>query len=198
MRLSPIAYYGDFVLFGLAIPAVAVAGIAAGQWSVAAIETVVPLTVAGAILWTLLEYLAHRYVFHKVPWIHELHEAHHHDQMALISVPTFASAAVAVVVVFLPLWLAMGTVAACGLTAGLMFGYLVYGICHHALHHWTFKPDGLGMALKRRHALHHHFDEGMNFGVTTGFWDKVFGTDVTPEVMAARRAAKASSEPRSA
>ena len=43
--------------------------------------------------------------------------------------------------------------------------------------------------MSPRHALHHHFDEKLNFGVTSGFWDKVFGTDVTPERIAARRAA---------
>ena len=33
-------------------------------------------------------------------------------------------------------------------------------------------------ALKRRHALHHHYDEMANFGVTSGFWDHVFRTAV--------------------
>ncbi len=33
-------------------------------------------------------------------------------------------------------------------------------------------------ALKRRHALHHHYDETANFGVTSGFWDHVFRTAV--------------------
>jgi sterol desaturase/sphingolipid hydroxylase (fatty acid hydroxylase superfamily) len=26
--------------------------------------------------------------------------------------------------------------------------------------------------------LHHHFDEKGNFGVTNGYWDVVFGTDI--------------------
>ena len=33
--------------------------------------------------------------------------------------------------------------------------------------------------LKRRHAQHHHVDGGRNFGVTTGFWDRIFGTVAT-------------------
>jgi sterol desaturase/sphingolipid hydroxylase (fatty acid hydroxylase superfamily) len=31
-------------------------------------------------------------------------------------------------------------------------------------------------AAKRRHALHHHVCPDQNFGVTTDFWDAVFGT----------------------
>jgi len=26
--------------------------------------------------------------------------------------------------------------------------------------------------------LHHHVDDAGNFGVSTGFWDVVFGTDI--------------------
>ena len=32
--------------------------------------------------------------------------------------------------------------------------------------------------LKRRHALHHHLDDHGNFGVTSGFWDHVFRTNL--------------------
>src|ERR1700757_4442850 len=31
----------------------------------------------GAMLWTLAEYLVHRFVYHKVPILKELHEIHH-------------------------------------------------------------------------------------------------------------------------
>ncbi len=30
--------------------------------------------------------------------------------------------------------------------------------------------------MKRRHMAHHFHDESGNFGITTFFWDKVFGT----------------------
>ncbi len=35
--------------------------------------------------------------------------------------------------------------------------------------------------------LHHHFDEKGNFGVTSSFWDVVFGTDLKVRVAAAPR-----------
>jgi sterol desaturase/sphingolipid hydroxylase (fatty acid hydroxylase superfamily) len=46
------------------------------------------------------------------------------------------------------------------------------------VHHCRLQPVSYLYKLKHRHALHHHFDDAGNFGVTTGFWDKVFGTDI--------------------
>lgn len=66
-------------------------------------------------------------------------------------------------------------------TAGIMLGYLWYVSVHHALHHWRMEHASYLYTLKRRHALHHHGAETCNFGVTTGFWDRLFRTSaVTP------------------
>jgi sterol desaturase/sphingolipid hydroxylase (fatty acid hydroxylase superfamily) len=59
-----------------------------------------------------------------------------------------------------------------------MSGYFWYAFVHHAIHHWHLRHDTYLYRLKRRHAQHHYTDEGGNFGVTNGFWDKVFGTDI--------------------
>jgi sterol desaturase/sphingolipid hydroxylase (fatty acid hydroxylase superfamily) len=59
-----------------------------------------------------------------------------------------------------------------------MLGYLWYVSVHHIVHHWKAEPGTYAYALKRRHMLHHHFDDMGNFGVTSGFWDRVFGTDL--------------------
>jgi sterol desaturase/sphingolipid hydroxylase (fatty acid hydroxylase superfamily) len=55
------------------------------------------------------------------------------------------------------------------------------------VHHWAVRPDSYGFRLKRRHALHHYFDDHGNFGVSSGFWDKVFGTDINVKAARARR-----------
>lgn len=65
-----------------------------------------------------------------------------------------------------------------GLTAGFMLGYLWYVSVHHLIHHGGLGRSALAMRLKRRHMLHHHFNDEGNYGVTSGFWDKVFGTDI--------------------
>jgi sterol desaturase/sphingolipid hydroxylase (fatty acid hydroxylase superfamily) len=107
-----------------------------------------------------------------------MHDAHHSDQAALIGTPVWLSFLIFAVLVFLPLWLLTTPIITAGITGGLMLGYFFYGGAHHIIHHWRVEAGSLGYKLKRRHMLHHHFDENGNFGVTTGFWDIVFGTDL--------------------
>jgi sterol desaturase/sphingolipid hydroxylase (fatty acid hydroxylase superfamily) len=78
----------------------------------------------------------------------------------------------------LPALLVTNVGIAAGFTAGMMLGYVWYVTAHYGIHHWTIKPAGYLGRLKRRHALHHHFDDLGNFGVTSGFWDHVFRTNL--------------------
>ncbi len=176
MRLSQPSYYADFYVYPVASAALAGAALAmspVSDW---------PLWLAaflgGGLLWTLVEYLLHRFVLHHVPYIHEMHEAHHDDQLALIGTPSWLSLGLILLIVLLPAVLITNFTVASGLTVGLMLGYLWYVTVHHGVHHWRIKPDGYFFRLKRRHALHHHFDDEGNFGVTSGFWDKIFRTDI--------------------
>ena len=58
---------------------------------------------------------------------------------------------------------------------GFVFGYLLYGSMHYAIHAW--KPPFKWMkALWRNHHLHHYKNEELGFGVSTTLWDHVFGT----------------------
>ncbi|MBV9518347.1 MAG: sterol desaturase family protein, partial [Hyphomicrobiales bacterium] len=63
-------------------------------------------------------------------------------------------------------------------TIGLMFGYLCYVVVHHVTHHWRVMPDSPLYRFKHRHARHHYAKIAGNFGVTTLFWDEVFGTSL--------------------
>ena len=49
--------------------------------------------VCGAILWTLVEYLLHRFVYHKVAVIRELHGMHHSRPNDFIGAPIWVSIA---------------------------------------------------------------------------------------------------------
>ncbi len=126
-------------------------------------------------------------MLHHVPYIKDMHDAHHDDQVALIGTPIWISLAIMVVFVLLPLSLLAEQHVAIGLACGLMLGHFWYGSVHHILHHWNIQPGTYFYRLKRRHMLHHHFDEMGNFGVTSGFWDVVFGTDIKVRVAAAPR-----------
>lgn len=185
MRLGRLSYYGDFVIYPVAVTGLT----ATGLWATDLERWPVWLAafLGGFCLWTLAEYLLHRFVLHHVPWIKGMHDVHHADQVALVGTPTWFSFAMISAIVFAPLYLFVDVTIATGLTAGFMLGYLWYVSVHHIVHHWVSKPGSYIHAMKRRHMLHHHFSEERNFGVSNGFWDKVFRTDVTPSQAAAAR-----------
>jgi sterol desaturase/sphingolipid hydroxylase (fatty acid hydroxylase superfamily) len=80
----------------------------------------------------------------------------------------------------LPSMLAAGVAVGSSFTAAVVLGYLGYGTVHYGAHHWHAAPGSYFSSLKRRHAIHHHAGVEGNFGVTTLFWDRVFGTQVAP------------------
>ena len=185
LRLGRIAYYSDFYVYPVAIAALAAYAIwqgPQGGWA-----TWLGAFISGVALWTLVEYLLHRFVLHHVPYIKEAHDAHHQDQQALIGTPIWISLTIMVVFVLVPLSFVVEQHVAIGLACGLMFGHFWYGGVHHILHHWKIEPGTYLYRLKRHHMLHHHFDEMGNFGVTSNFWDVVFGTDLKVRVAAAPR-----------
>jgi cyclopropane-fatty-acyl-phospholipid synthase len=170
-----LAYDADFVLYGLAVLVLAGALVAIcpptkGREAFAVV-------VAGLAAWTLVEYGLHRFVLHGVQPFQRWHAEHHRRPAALIGLPTIGSAALFAALVFLPAWLASGLWQACALTLGMLLGYLGYAIIHHAAHH-VLSRGGWLARRKRLHAVHHHHVEHpVCFGVTSAFWDRVFGTD---------------------
>jgi cyclopropane-fatty-acyl-phospholipid synthase len=144
----------------------------AGPWWWAAV-----LIGAGVLSWSLAEYAIHRFVLHGLPPFRRWHEAHHDRPMALICAPTVVSASLIVMLVFLPVFALAGLRPAAAFTLGVLAAYLAYTIAHHASHHWRARGGWL-QRRKRWHALHHHHRAGASshFGVTTGVWDRVFGT----------------------
>jgi len=177
MQLTRIGYFSDFFAYPLLIAVFAVAGVSragaegAGSWFA--------IFLGGLVLWTLLEYVLHRFVLHHMPYIKQMHEQHHRDVRALVGTPIWFSLALFLGFAFCPLlWLA-GFAMASAASCGLMSGYLWYVGVHHAVHHWRPAHSGYFYSLKRSHAMH-HADEACNFGVTSRFWDRVFGTSRTP------------------
>jgi 4-hydroxysphinganine ceramide fatty acyl 2-hydroxylase len=138
---------------------------------------------AGIFIWTLVEYVMHRYVFHfELPgkWgarlhfvIHGVHHDYPSDKMRLVMPPSLSlPLALAFFFLFrllipdLYLWMFFAT---------FLMGYLFYDIGHYAMHHFNFK-SGLFKRLKQHHMLHHYQDPDKGFGVSSPLWDLIIGS----------------------
>ena len=164
-----VRHFGDFVTIPVAIVIFASLGGVAR----------LPLVVVGLAGWTLVEYLMHRFAFHRVPLgkrLHQLHHDHPADQDAERSSLTTPLAASPFAVVVLG---GFGLDDGSAIFAGLLAGYLVFIAVHHAVHRWPIGPRSPLYAIKLRHMTHHR-QETCNFGVTTAVWDVVFRTQAKP------------------
>jgi sterol desaturase/sphingolipid hydroxylase (fatty acid hydroxylase superfamily) len=175
MQLSRIGYFADFVGSFICAALLTLHALSRGDW-VARGEWAAWLVI-GLWMWTLLEYGIHRWVYHRVPYFIRLHDAHHRKPRAYIGAPPGIGIAAILGVIYLPLALANPMVAS-GLTTGVLLGYLGYQLVHHAAHFWRPARGGYLYRARLRHSQHHYHHELGNFGITTGFWDQAFGTDL--------------------
>jgi len=174
MYLSKAAYYSDFVVFPIILLILATSLFFTGTrheemlWAIAC--------GAGLAGYSLLEYGLHRYVLHQIPPFSRMHALHHEHPAAMVGTPTWMTAAFGIGVLLVTWWLA-GWAIGCGISFGLMAGYLWYGLMHHAVHHWKARKGSYLDWLKRRHHLHHYARQACNYGVTTALWDRMFGSE---------------------
>jgi dihydroceramide fatty acyl 2-hydroxylase len=141
------------------------------------------LTLAGVGIWTLTEYWLHRLVFHWEPdnsfgrrmhfIIHGIHHDHPNDKLRLVMPPAVSIPLAALFL--LGFSLLFGTPAAYPIFGGFIGGYLVYDYTHYYVHHFVPKSE-LGKRLREQHMRHHFQDHRFGFGVSSPFWDAVFGT----------------------
>ncbi len=163
--MQRIRHFGDFVTIPLAI---AVFLGLAGMYRL-------PLVVAGAAVWTLLEYLVHRFVFHRHSMGQRLHQLHHdHPSDPDAERSSLSTPLLAFPIGYLLIRTA-GVADGSAIFAGLLIGYLLFIFVHYAVHRWPIAHGSWLYTAKMRHLAHHHL-ENCNYGVTTIFWDIVFRT----------------------
>lgn len=135
--------------------------------------------ILGVLLWTFLEYVIHRFLGHehkgKNPF--KVEHLEHHKKVHYFA-PAYKKAAVAVMVaavLFLTLNLLLAWQIALSFVIGLVGMYAFYEATHARFHRKG--PIAKPFIILRKHHFYHHFHQPkMNHGVTTRFWDRVFGT----------------------
>ncbi|MDP2339968.1 MAG: sterol desaturase family protein [Deltaproteobacteria bacterium] len=161
------------------------------------VPLVVPLVVesvssfvVGLLLWTLLEYVLHRFGGHQRAFgaaVSREHLNHHARPDTFSTLARKAMLAVPVLTtLFVLVALCAGLVTAVALTAGTSAGWCFYEHLHRATH--VRPPRNAYGAWARKHHLFHHFaSPRKNHGVTTPLWDWVFRTLEVPEVIVVPR-----------
>jgi sterol desaturase/sphingolipid hydroxylase (fatty acid hydroxylase superfamily) len=140
------------------------------------------LFLVGVTIWSLLEYVLHRYLFHYEAKsrfgkqlhfvIHGVHHDYPNDARRLVMPPVIS---IPVAVIFWLIFFGFCGRFAPAIGAGFGFGYVCYDSIHYAIHHFPMK-SGLWRWLKQYHLRHHYHDDHIGFGVSSPLWDYVFGT----------------------
>jgi sterol desaturase/sphingolipid hydroxylase (fatty acid hydroxylase superfamily) len=136
------------------------------------------LVLTGLAAWTLLEYLVHRFAFHWHPTGQRLHQRHHDQPGNLEAERSSLSTPLLALPIGFVLIVSAGVKAGSAVFAGLLLGYLTFIALHHVVHRCQIDSNSWLYSAKMRHLIHHRL-ENCNFGVTTGFWDIVFGTSAS-------------------
>ena len=150
------------------------------------------LLALGLFLFSFMEYVFHRWVFHgpMQPMVRG-HASHHADPQGYDALPFFLPALVLFCVV------AAGALLAPAadvwlIASGIAFGYVAYGLAHFMIHHRRFRNARLRRWAARHHIHHHH--PGRNFGVTTPLWDALLATRYVPRRSTSAASARSASD----
>ena len=146
------------------------------------ILSVVEMFALGVVIWTLLEYIIHRYVFHYEPKtrigkqfhfiVHGIHHDYPNDARRLVMPPAVS---IPLAVIFYALFFFLFGRVAPAVWAGFAGGYVCYDSIHYAIHHYSMK-GGIWNRLKQHHLRHHFHDDHAGYGVSSPLWDYVFRT----------------------
>ena len=182
-RLEALTHISWKLVLAIWLP-VAVALLAgAARWQGLGAGRTAAWAAGGFVLWTLVEYALHRWVFHHVytsprgKQFHFLAHGIHHldpaDPTRLVFPPL--SGAVIAGLIYLGLELLLPTGAAMAVMGGLLAGYLCYDMGHYYSHH-GHPRDRFWRFMERYHKAHHYREPNALFGVSQPVWDLVWRT----------------------
>lgn len=136
----------------------------------------------GWFIFTLLEYSAHRFIFHmdtdtpvKARIQYTFHGNHHEypKDKERLAMPPIVSVLIASFLFFV-FKLIFGQLVF-GVVAGMLFGYAMYLLVHYAVHAYA-PPKNFLKTLWVHHSIHHYKDPDVAYGVSSPLWDYLLGT----------------------
>ena len=147
--------------------------------------SIIGLMMFGIIIWTITEYLLHRFIFHlelkskigaRIHFIfHGVHHDYPSDSRRLVMPPSISIPLASIVLFFVQSsnWC---TVTVHPFFAGFLTGYLFYDMTHYAIHHFNMHSK-FWLALKNHHIKHHYQNPDSGYGVSSPLWDIIIGTN---------------------
>ncbi len=180
-KAHPLLIWGIYIPVIIAMLYYATESIRPGPWKMIFIFT------GGTIFWTFFEYMVHRFAFHFIAesekaskFVYIIHGNHHEyprdkERLFMPPLPSLILATSIFAVLYLTGYLLSVKGYVFVFFPGFVFGYLMYGTMHYAIHAWN-PPYKWMKPLWRNHHLHHYKDEHKGFGVSTTLWDRLFGT----------------------
>lgn len=147
---------------------------------------IILLFFAGMFVFTFIEYIVHRYLYHIKEGDHDhevttesfsykVHGVHHDypkDKQRLAMPPIIA---LVLATFFFLVYRAMMGDYVFGFLAGFLMGYTIYLCIHYSVHIFTV-PNNFLKTLWHHHAVHHYRQPDKAFGVSSPLWDYIFGT----------------------
>lgn len=199
-RLSHVHPAIPHVLYLPVITVMLVLAVRAGQGPL----LIAGLVAGGALVWSLLEYVIHRFLFHPPQWVEDetravtaslapgqavipalptwrhkfyflVHGVHHDYPNDSGRLVMPPSVSIPLAVIFYFLFQWLIGPLTPAAFAGLVGGYLAYDTTHYLTHHGP-GHSALGRYQKKRHFRHHYYDSTRNFGVSSPLWDLIWGT----------------------
>ena len=144
----------------------------------------------GLFLWTISEYVLHRFLFHFHPknpseqvkrllfMIHGVHHYQPRSKTRLVMPPMLSIPLAALFYGFYYLVIGAALNAphwVMPLFAGFITGYICYDMLHYAIHHFSWKSKFYRI-IRKHHMAHHFKAPDQLFGVSSPLWDHVFHT----------------------
>lgn len=144
----------------------------------------VGLIAGGIAIWTLLEYIFHRFLLHAEfrnrtlrEFVNASHLRHHaaprDREQILVQLPFGLITSAAIYALLYAI--TRDNFKASGIISGIWAGFLYYEAVHYRVH-VSLSHSPLLQQQRKAHFYHHFSDSEKCFGVTSPLWDYIFGT----------------------